>query len=123
MIVKGEIVHAAMNNEREEVTTAAGKYLVELNAKVAEIGFKSAGREKTGKSVKLLADTATLAFEYNEELGKVFDSMIESEEAGDQQYISLKATLLKQAKRLAAQISALERSVDRGRKSARARMP
>ena len=123
MIVKGEIIHAAMNNDREEVVKDAAKYGYELHAKIAELGLKSAGHNKTGKAVKLFTDTAKRAFEYNEELGKVFDEMIESQEEGDQRYISLKTTLLKQAKRIAAQISELERTVGADSKPAPVPMP
>lgn len=121
MIVKGEVIHAAMNSEPEEVTRKAAGYLYDLHVTLAKMGFKHAGRVKTEKAVGLLAETAKRAFEYNETLGKVFEGMLESQEEGDQRYISLKTTLLKQARRVSAQISALEASVGTGGTSARGR--
>jgi len=121
MIVKGEVIHAAMNNEKEEVTKKAAGYVFDLHVTLAKAGLEHAGRAKTKKAVGFFADTAKRTFEYNDALGKVFDGMIESEEEGDQRYISLKTTLLKQAKRVSAQISALEESLGTGSTSAAAK--
>jgi hypothetical protein len=123
MIVKAEVIHAAMNNEPKEVTIKAAGYAWDLNKKIAQIGLEHVGREKTSKAVGLFAETAKLTFEYNEALGKVFDDMLDNEEEGDQRYVSLKASLLKQAKRVSGQISALENSVGTSSTNARARLP
>jgi hypothetical protein len=112
MFVKAEVIHAAVNHKPKDVQKKAASYLYDMHLKLAEMTLDHAKHTKTKHAVHLLADTAKRAFEYNEALGEIFDGMLEAEEEGDQRYVELRTSLLKQARMLSGKISALERAVN-----------
>ena len=103
-IVKVEIIKAAVNGDKKEVLRSAASYLWDLHTTIAKMKLMPEKMQHAGA----LGEIAKSAFEYNEALGEAFDGMLESEEEGNERYIELRATLLKQAKKLSAKIAELE---------------
>jgi hypothetical protein len=103
-IVKVEVIKAAMNGDKKEVLRSAASYLWDLHITIAKMKLMPEKMQHAGT----LGEIAKSAFEYNEALGEAFNGMLESEEEGDERYIALRTTLLKQARKLSAKISELE---------------
>ena len=103
-VVKVEIIKAAMNGDQKEVVNTAGSYLYDLHTTIA----KMERMPERSKQAAALAEIAKRAFEYHKALGEAFDGMLDSEEEGDERYIQLRTTLLKQAKMVSAKIAELE---------------
>jgi hypothetical protein len=98
--VKAEIINSAMNGDREGVVKTAATYVYDLHAKIGDM--------MGAKKVAVFAEIAKQTFEYNEQIGKAFDEMLESSERSEEQFRMLKATISSQAKRLSEKINALE---------------
>jgi len=98
--VKVEVIHDAINGDHEGVVKTAASYVYDLHTKIAEM--------LEAERLAAFAEIAKQTFEYNEQIGKAFDEMLESGEQSEEQYRMLKATISSQAKRLSAKIKLLE---------------
>lgn len=106
-IVKVEVIKGAMNGDQKEVMKSAASYLYDLHVELA----KMRGMPTRLKQAAPVAEIAKRAFEYHQALGEAFDEMLENEQQGSERYIALRASLLKQAKKISAKIAELERYV------------
>ncbi len=99
-VAEVEVVNSAMNQDEKGVITTAATYLYDLHTTIGEmIGWK-----KTATFAKI----AESAFNYNEELGKAFDEMLESTNEANERYSVLKTNLLIQAKNISKRIVEME---------------
>lgn len=98
--VKVEVVNAAMHQDQSKVIRSTALYLVDMNASAAQLAGwgKSAAFLQIGKGV----------YEYNDKIGKAFDSLIEDEFATASQFNSSKATLLRVGRELSNKIADVE---------------
>lgn len=98
--IKVGVVNAAMHQNQSKVIRSTALYLVDLNASAAQL----AG---WGKSAAFL-QIAKGAYEYNDKIGKAFDSLIEDDFATASQFNASKATLLRAGRELSSKIAELE---------------
>jgi hypothetical protein len=97
---KIEVLKSALNGDTKVATKSAVSYIYDLHVSIGEM----AGVKK----VALFATIAKQAFEYNEQVGKAADELLDGDLSTDQRYIDQKATILKQAKLISGKIAELE---------------
>lgn len=102
-VVKVEVIRAAMNEDKEGLMKSAGSYLIDLHVAIAE-STKKVGAERVAAFVKISKD----AFEYNEKVGNAFDELLDGDRETAERYLSLKTSLVHQARRLSRTIAELQ---------------
>jgi hypothetical protein len=105
-VVKVEIIKGALNHDHEEVIRSGASYLADLHATVAEMT-----KSDTGETVAAFTRVAKSAFEYNDQIGKAFDQLIEDDQESKERFESLKRNLERDARRLSQQISKMEQFI------------
>lgn len=127
LVVKGEVIRAAMNGDRQEILRTAGKYVWDthatiLKSKELEKGIKELSNtpegkklaEKAARSAKglgILMQVASATHEYHRALGEVFNQASDAQWETDQSYIQMRANILTQARHISAKIAHLERYI------------
>jgi len=104
-VVKVEIIKGAMNHDKEGIIKSAVDYTYDLNTTVAEM----AGEK--GEAGAALAKVAKSAFEYNEQIGKAFDQLIDDDLESQERIHALKSNLVHQAKLLSKKIDEMEQFI------------
>lgn len=104
-VVKVEIIKGAMNHDQDGIIKSAVDYTYDLNTTV--VGMTG----KKGKVAEGLAKVAKSAFEYNEQIGKAFDQLIDDDLESQERIHALKSTLVHQAKLLSKKIDEMEQFV------------
>lgn len=102
-VVKVELIHGAMNEDKEGLLKTAISYLYDLHTAIAEIA--------DAKKTAAFAEIAKSAFEYNEQVGNAFEELLEGDVESRTQYLSLKATISHQARQLSRTIGELEKFI------------
>lgn len=101
--VKAEVINSAINGDKEGAMKTAASYVYDLHTSLGDM----AGHKK----VAVFAEMAKQAFEYNEQIGKAFDEILESSLESDEQYRTLKTVISNQARLLSTKIDALEKFI------------
>jgi hypothetical protein len=104
-VVKVEIIKGAMNHDKEGVIKSAVDYTYDLNVTVAEMTGKK------GEAGAALAKVAKSAFEYNEQIGKAFDQLIDDDLESRERIHALKSSLVHQAKLLSKKIGEMDQFI------------
>jgi hypothetical protein len=104
-VVKAEIIKGAMNHDKEGLIKSAVDYTYDLNTTIAEMTGKK------GEAGAALAKVAKSAFEYNEQIGKAFDQLIDDDLESQERIHALKSSLVHQAKLLSRKIDEMEQFV------------
>ena len=104
-VVKVEIIKGAMNHDKEGIIKSAVDYTYDLNATIAEMTGKK------GEVGAALAKVAGSAFEYNEQIGKAFDQLIDDDMESQERIHALKSNLVHQAKLLSRKIDEMEQVI------------
>jgi hypothetical protein len=104
-VVKVEIVTGAMNHDEEGVIKSAVSYIYDLNTTAAEMTGKK------GKAGAALAKIAKSAFEYNEQIGKAFDELIDNDLDSMERVDALKRNIGQMVRRLSRQIFEMEQFI------------
>ena len=101
-VVKVEIIKGAMNHDKEGIIKSAVDYTYDLNTTLAELAGKK------GKEGAALAKVAKNAFEYNEQIGKAFDQLIDEDLESQERIHALKSSLVHNAKLISRKIGEME---------------
>ena len=104
-VVKVEIIKGAMNHDKEGIIKSAVDYTYDLNTTLAEMTGEK------GEAGAALAKVAKSAFEYNEQIGKAFDQLIDDDLESQERIHALKRSLLHQAKLLSRKIDEMEQFI------------
>ncbi len=104
-VVKVEVIKGAMNHDKEGIIKSAVDYTYDLNTTVAEMTGKK------GEAGAALAKVAKAGFEYNEQIGKAFDQLIDDDLESQERIHSLKTGLVHQAKLLSKKIDEMEQFI------------
>lgn len=104
-VVKVEIIKGAMNHDQEGIIKSAISYTYDLNTTIAEMAGKR------GEAGAAFAKVAKSAFEYNEQIGKAFDQLIDDDLESQERANALKSNLAHQAKLLSKKIAEMEQFV------------
>jgi hypothetical protein len=94
-----------MNHDREGIIKSALDYTYDLHTTVAEM------TGKRGEAGAALAKVAKAAFEYNEQIGKAFDQLIDDDLESQERIHALKSSLVHHAKLLSIKIDEMERFI------------
>jgi len=105
-VVKVEIIKGAMNHDKEGLIKSAIDYIYDLNTTIAEMAGKK------GEAGAALAKVAKSAFEYNEQIGKAFDQLIDDDLDSQERIHALKSSLVHQAKLLSRKIDEMEQFIN-----------
>lgn len=104
-VVKVEIVKGALNHDEDGIIKPAVGYVYDLNATVAGMTGKK------GAAGEAFAKVAKSAFEYNEQIGKAFDQMIDNDLESMERIDGLKRNFVSLAKRLSKNIDDMEQFI------------
>ncbi len=104
-VVKVEVIRGAMNHDEEGVIKSGLTYAYDMNTTAAEMTGEK------GEAVAAVMKVGKSAFEYNEQIGKAFDQLIDDDLESEERFHEAKANLVNQAKRLSKTIEELERSL------------
>jgi hypothetical protein len=104
-VVKVEVIKGAMNHDGEGIIKSAVNYTYDLNVEIAEMTGEK------GEAGAAFAKVAKSAFEYNEQIGKAFDQLIDDDEESQERADALKRTLVLRAKLLSKQIDEMEQFI------------
>jgi hypothetical protein len=104
-VVKVELIKGAMNHDKEGIIKSAIDYTYDLNTTVLEMTGEK------GKAGAALAKVAKSAFEYNEQIGKAFDQLIDDDLESEQRASALKSNIVHQAKLLSRKIDEMEQFI------------
>jgi hypothetical protein len=104
-VVKAEIINGAMNHDEEGIIKSAVSYSYDLNTTLAEMTGKK------GEAGAALAKVAKSAFEYNEQIGKAFDQLIDDDLESLERAYALKRNIVHQAKLLSQKIDEMEQFI------------
>jgi hypothetical protein len=104
-VVKVEIIKGALNSDKEGVIKSGVSYIYDLHTSIAEM----TGRK--GEVGAAFAKIAKGAFEYNDQIGKAFDEIIDNEQESRERFESLKRNLVRQAQQLSRKIFEMEQFI------------
>lgn len=104
-VVKVEVIKGAMNHDQEGIIKSAVDYTYDLNVTMAEMTGKK------GEAGAALAKVAKSAFEYNEQIGKAFDQLIDDDLESQERVHALKRNLVHQARLLSKKIDEMEQFI------------
>jgi hypothetical protein len=104
-VVKVEIIKGAMNNDKDGIINSGVNYIYDLNTTVAEMTGEK------GEAAATFAKIAKSAFDYNEQIGKAFDQLIDDDLESMERADALKRNIATQARRLSKQIFDMEQFI------------